>query len=97
MKHKPLDDLEMFELICAAYPERFTGDEDESFNDVSEFVDEIEGFDDVSELLGRVVMLTMPMRSELTDRYSHCLGEVTIKNGTAQMIAAVRRSVKTDS
>ena len=31
MKAKPLDDLEMFELLQAAYPEKFPDDEDETW------------------------------------------------------------------
>ena len=47
----------------------------------------------LADLLGRVVMLTMPMASGLTERLSHCIGKVTIGDGKAQMIAAVRRDV----
>jgi hypothetical protein len=93
MKAKPLDDLEMFELLSAAYPEKFKDDEDETWEAAQQFADEISGFEEVADLLGRVVMLTMPMESGLTKRLSHCLGSVTIKEGSAQMIAAVRRDV----
>lgn len=91
MKARALDDLEMFELLRAAYPEKFKDDEDETWEAAQEFADEIEGFDAVADLLGRVVMLTMPMASGITGRLSHCLGVVTIEGGAAQMIAAVRR------
>jgi len=93
MKTKPLDDLEMFELLRAAYPERFKDDEDETWEEAQHFADELSGWEDVADLLGRVVMLTMPMESGLTKRLSHCLGAVTIKEGSAQMMAAVRRDV----
>lgn len=93
MNHKPLDDLEMFELLRAAYPEKFTDDEDKTWDAVQQFADELTGWDEIAELLGRVVMLTMPMESGLTKRLSHCLGVVTIREGSAQMIAAVRRNV----
>lgn len=92
MKAKPLDELEMFELMQAAYhPEKFSGDDDETWEAAHLFADEICGWEDVAELLGRVVMLTMPMESGLTKRLSHCLGRVTIRGGQAHMIAAVRR------
>ena len=94
MKYKQLDDLEMFELLRAAYPEMFTDDEDATFEAAQQFADEITGFEGVADLLGRVVMLTMPMESGLTKRLSHCLGEVTIKGGTAHMVAAVRRDAE---
>lgn len=95
MKAQPLDDLEMFELMQAAYPEKFSGDDDETWEAAQQFADEICGWEGVAELLGRVVMLTMPMESGLTKRMSHCLGRVTIRDGRAQMIAAVRRDVVT--
>jgi hypothetical protein len=93
MKTNPLDDLEMFELLRAAYPEKFRDDEDETWEAAQQFADELSGWEDVADLLGRVVMLTMPMESGLTKRLSHCLGAVTIKEGSAQMMAAVRRDV----
>lgn len=89
MKTTPLTDLEMFDLICAAYPEKAYSDND--WDAVQEFADEIEGFDAVADLLGRVVMLTMPMSSGLTGRLAHCLGTVVIEDGAAHMVAAVRR------
>lgn len=94
MKFKCLDDLEMFELLQAAYPERFRNDDDETWNAAQIFADEISGWDEISELLGRVVMLTMPMESGLTKRVSHCLGKVTLKDGMVHMTAAVRRDVE---
>lgn len=91
-KYKPLDDLEMFELLQAAYPGRFPDEGgDESWEAAQEFIEELSGFDEIADLLGRVVMLSMPMESGLTKRLSHCLGTVTIKQGSAQMMAAVRR------
>ena len=90
-KSKPLDDLEMFELLQAAYPEKFADDEDDTFESALRFADELSGFDELADLLGRVVMLTMPMKSGLTERFSHCLGSVEIAVGSASMIAAVRR------
>ena len=39
-------------------------------------------------------MLTMPMRTGLTQRLSHCLGKVTIKDNSANMVAAVRRDAQ---
>lgn len=91
MKAKPLDDLEMFELLRAAYPEKFKDDEDETWEAAMQFADELSGFDDIARLLGRVVMLTMPMRAGMTGRLSHCLGVVTIRGDSADMVSAVRR------
>lgn len=93
MKTKPLDDLEMFDLLQAAYPEKFPGDDDKTWEAVQEFADEISGWEAVADLLGRVAMLTMPMESGMTKRLSHCLGKIEIANDKAHMIAAVRRDV----
>jgi hypothetical protein len=94
-KIQPLDDLEMFELIQAAYPERFKDDNDETWDEAMEFVEQMNGFDDIADLLGRVVMLTMPMCSGFSDKQYHCLGKVTIdnENNNASMVAAVRRDL----
>ncbi len=91
MKYKPLDDLEMFELLQAAYPEKFPDDEDETWDAAQNFADDISSFEDIADLLGRVVMLTMPMESPLTGTVSHCLGKVTINDGKVNMLAVVRR------
>lgn len=94
MKARPLDDLEMFELLQAAYPGKFPDEGgEESWEAAQDFADGISGWEEIADLLGRVVMLTMPMESGLTKQLSHCLGAVTIRDGQAQMIAAVRRDV----
>ena len=94
MKATPLDELEMFELLQAAYPEKFNNDEDETWEAAMQFADELSGFDELAALLGRVTMLTFPMESGLTKRLSHCLGKVEIKSDSVSMIAAVRRDVE---
>lgn len=91
LRVQPLDELEMFELMQAAYPEKFPDDDDSTWEAAQEFADQISGWEEVAELLGRVVMLTMPMECGLTKRLSHCLGRVTLHDGRARMIAAVRR------
>ena len=93
MKTQPLDDMEMFELLQACYPEKFPDDEDETFEEALNFASELSGFDELADLLGRVAMLTMPMKSGLTERLSHCLGPVKFADGAAHMMAVVRRDV----
>jgi len=99
MKTKPLDDLEMHDLLSLLYPEHISGDDDKYFDistNVCEYstVDLGEGFEvTLADLLGRVVMLTMPMQSGITGTLSHCIGKVTVKNLDVQMEAAVRRDV----
>lgn len=95
MKAQPLDDLEMFELLQACYPEKFPDDEDETFEAALNFAGELSGFDELADLLGRVAMLTMPMKSGMTERLSHCLGPVEFADGAAHMMAVVRRDVVT--
>ena len=91
MKTQPLDDLEMFDLLQACYPEKFPDDEDETFGAAMDFASELSGFDELADLLGRVAMLTMPMESGLTGRLSHCLGRIRFSDGYASMMAVVRR------
>lgn len=93
---QPLDDLEMFELLQAAYPERFPDESDTSWHAAMEFASELNGFDELADLLGRVALLTVPMQSALSGRHFHCLGKVEIKDGKADMVAAVRRCVAID-
>lgn len=93
---KPLDDLEMFELLSAAYPGKFN-DDNEGWDSALEFADSISGWEEVADLLGRVAMLAMPMCSPLTGSLHHVLGQVTIREGQAYMMAAVKRPVKIEA
>ncbi|KSQ02024.1 hypothetical protein APB72_27090 [Pseudomonas aeruginosa] len=103
MKHANLiSDLELFELIVAMYPEKFAAREeagDDLWDEVMEFVeDDLVGEllcseEGLRELLGRVVLLTMPMASAITGQARHCLGPIEIRNGQAYMTAAVTRDV----
>jgi hypothetical protein len=95
MKYQPLDDLEIFELFSAAFPEKFQGSDDDTWDAVQDFAESFGGFDEIADLLGRVVMLTMPMESGLTKRLRHCIGEVKVKDGQVSMIATVSRDVVT--
>jgi hypothetical protein len=93
MKSIPLNDLEMFEVLQAAYPEKFPNDDDKTWDAAQEFADTICGFDEIADLLGRVAMLTMPIQSMFSDKFHHCLGKVEVKDGRAFMTAAVRRNM----
>ena len=92
---KPLDELEMTELMWAAYPDRFNEDTDPEGEAALQFVDEMEGFDAIADLLGRVVMLTIPSRTAITGDLRHALGKVEFSadGSSASMIAAVSREV----
>lgn len=103
VKYRPLDDLEMHELLRLIYPEHIKSDEAEDFKlslDICEntTVELGDGFEPtLADLLGRVALLTMPMQSGLTQRLSHCLGKVEISNGEVRMVAAVRRDCIVDT
>ena len=60
---RPLDELEMYDLMRAAYPELFPDDDDATWDRIEDFVENFEAYDGLAELLGRVVMLTNPMSS----------------------------------
>jgi hypothetical protein len=90
---QPLTDLEMFELLRACYPDRFSNEEDETFDAAMNFAEEVSGFRDLADLLGRVAMLTLPMVSAISGRLCHCLGPVECKSGDVEMMAVVRRDV----
>jgi hypothetical protein len=100
MKAQPLEDLEMHDLLRLIYPEHIRSDDDEYFELSADICDNAtvnlgDGFEPkLSDLLGRVVMLTMPMKSGLTQQLSHCLGEVEFSDGAVNMMAAVRRDAK---
>ena len=96
----PLDSLEMHELLRLIYPEHIRSDDDEYYDlsaDVAEnsIVDLGNGFEvPLAELLARVCKLTMPMQSSLWEArktWTHALGHMVLKDGTINMIAAVRR------
>ena len=92
---KPIDDLELYELIVAAYPDRFDENSENCiWDEVMDFAEEQFGdLDNLCELLGRVVLLTSPLGSVITGELAHCLGKVEIRDGQAHMTAAVQRRV----
>ena len=83
----------MYDLLKAAYPGKFS-DDDDGFEDAQEFAEDLSGWDEIAELLGRVVMLAMPMQAPLSGGFHHVLGSITFKNDQAFMIAAVSRDAK---
>lgn len=96
MNARPLDDLEMYEVLSLAYPEEFEvfSDEDEAFEFAQNLADELIGWEDIADLLGRVVMLAQPMGSPLSGKLQHCLGDIKIKDGQVLMMAAVKRDTE---
>ncbi|MFG1487660.1 hypothetical protein ABMA58_00250 [Oceanospirillum sp. HFRX-1_2] len=91
----PASDLELYEVIVAAYPDKFNenGDKD-IWDDVMEFVEEeIGDTEAIMELIGRMAYLTNPMQSAITGKARHCIGPVTIADGKVHMMAAIKRDV----
>lgn len=74
---KKATDLEVYEVITSAYPEKFSETEECNWDEVMEFVeDELGGYYIFADLLGRLVTLTDPGRDhngELWHRFSTSL------------------------
>lgn len=89
----PASDLELYEVIVAAYPDKFDENaEGDIWDDVMEFVEEeIGDTEAIMELIGRMVYLTNPMQSAIAGKVSHCIGPVTINNNQAHMMSAIQR------
>lgn len=96
-KFKPATDLELYELLVAAYPDKFNEDgPDDIWDDVMEFAEELVSCGDVdalSELMGRVVMLASPVQGMIAGESRHSLGKIKIQGNKAFMTAAISRSV----
>lgn len=93
---KPLDDLEMFELIQLCYPEKFPDESDETWDAVRDFVDcDLQGEEMLSDLLARVCMLALPVRSPLSGTNYHCLGQISENGEGYNILAAVKREAVT--
>ncbi|MDY7559922.1 hypothetical protein QN366_05030 [Pseudomonas sp. CCC3.2] len=91
-----LSDLEQFELMVAAYPEKYEAREkagDDIWDEVMEaFEETICDQEMVLGLLSRVVYLSMPMGSPLTGKAFHTLGKASLApDGSIRMMSAVSR------
>lgn len=97
-KPQPADELEIYELMLAAYPDRFQEGDDDIWDEVMEFAENQFGDLDVfGDLLGRLVLLTHPMVSALGPKeVTHCLGKIAIADDNVHMIAAIQRKVSID-
>lgn len=96
--NSPINDLDLYEMLVAAYPEKFGGrdETDALYDEVLEWADDQardDGMEFLCRLMGRVVCMTMPVSSPLTGQHYHCIGPVEIADGKANMRAAIRRLV----
>ena len=85
-----LDDLEVFELMQALYPEKFKGEDDATFDAAIDFFDELLADGCGRKLIAKLVMLTPTITSELTGEKYHALGTIS---GNA-FVAHVRRKTR---
>jgi hypothetical protein len=97
-----ISDLELYELVVAMYPEKFAErDEagDDLWDEVMEFVeDDLVGEllcteDGLRALLGRVLLLTHPIRSGISGELYHALGTVEIKGDVVHMLAHAKAKI----
>lgn len=62
-KINPATDLEAYEVVIAMYPDKFDeNSDDDIWDDVMDFIEDELGGDAFYELLGRLVLLTDPVR-----------------------------------
>lgn len=74
---KRIDDLELYELFVAAYPEKFKEESGKDiWDEVMEFAEENFDIQALSDLLARVVYLTSPIQSQLSGKFYHCIGKI---------------------
>ena len=80
-----ITDLELFDVIVAAYPERFEAKEeagDDIWDEVSEFVENdlcaelLQDEAGLREFLGRILLLTHPVGSPLSGKLFHQLPDI---------------------
>lgn len=101
-----ITDLELFELVVAAYPEKFEAREeagDDLWDEVNEFAendlcgDLLQDEQGLREFLGRILLLTHPVGSPLTGRLFHALGKVEIRNDAITMLGGAKAEIKLEA
>lgn len=94
-KIQALTDLEQFDLLVAAFPDRgFPQREDDGdalWDEVMDLWEEITNDpEQVADLLARLVYLTMPMGSAMSGQTRHVLGVPNLRpSGTSVLMVAV--------
>lgn len=89
-------ELEMYEVLLAAYHDKFDENGD-NWDEVLEFAEELVSSGDtdvLADFIGRMVKLTNPIQSMLSDGYEQCLGKVRSSGNTVYMDAAISRPFK---
>ena len=100
---RALTDLDLFEVIVAAYPERFEAREeagDDIWDEVMEFVendlcaDLLQDEYGLRQFLGRILLLTHPVGSPLSGKLFHALGKVEIRDNAVTMLGGAKSEIK---
>lgn len=98
-----ITDLELFEVIVAAYPEKFEAKEDageDIWHEVTDFAmdelcgDLLQDEQGLREFLGRILLLTHPVGSPLTGKLFHALGKVEIHNDSVTMLGGAKSEIQ---
>ena len=101
-KARRLSDLELFEIVVAAYPERFEAREeagDDIWDEVLEFVENelcgelLQDEQGLRELLGRILLLTHPVQAALSGKLFHALGKVEIHDNAIHMLGGAKAEI----
>lgn len=95
-KIQALTDLEQFDLLVAAFPDRNLPAREDAgedlWDEVMDLWEEITNDpEQVADLIARLVYLTMPLRSSLMGANRHALGVPSLHNGNVIMSAVVQR------
>lgn len=100
---KYITDLELFDVIVAAYPEKFEARGaagEDLWDEVNEFIEEelccdlLGDESGLRKFLGRILLLTHPVGSPITGRMFHALGKVEIHSDAIRMLAGAKSEIK---
>lgn len=89
------DDLQIHELLIAAFPDKFSHyeeDSDEQWDATQEFWQELAAEDNdlvLNDFVVRLLHCTSPMRSPLSGTLNHAFGVPSINGDSVVMMAAV--------
>lgn len=72
---KPLDELEIFELMQAMFPEKYPDEEDETYYCAIRDWEDMDINDVLSRVVPRLIMLAPTMESPMTGERYHVLGK----------------------
>lgn len=98
-----ITDLELFDVIVAAYPEKFEARDEageDLWEEVNEFIEEelccdlLGDESGLRKFLGRILLLTHPVGSPLTGKMFHALGKVEIHNDAVTMLGRAKSEIK---